>query len=533
MRRILGLSAFILISSLLNAQSSDSTSLNLKSPYHALQTFATNMDEEDEHPEKAIVIFNFPGKTHEEKVVYANRLQEILEGGNIYLVFKEIPTSPTYYDSIEQDHKYILSKRYPEIFLLKRRGRWQFQPGVIQQMEIIHNELYLFNTDFLLSDKIKNGKLSEKMFGLKLWQWLGIFFIIGLGVIVHFILSFFIQKMLIQMLDKVGEAELGSKIILPIARPSGILIVLIFIALLFPMLRLPQNAGHFGLILLKIFIPIYGMIILYRLINVMELYMIKLAARTKNTLDDQLVPMVKKTLKIGVLLVGSLVILDGLDIPILPLLTGLSIGGLAFALAAQDTIKNFFGSLMIFIDKPFQIGDWITSSDIDGTVEEVGFRSTRIRTFRNSVISVPNGSLADQTIDNNGLRQFRRFRTIIKITYDTPADLVETYVEGLKRLLHAHPMTNKENYEIHFNDLGDSSLDILFYIFFEAPTWSDELKCRQEMLLQIMKLTEHLGIQFAFPTQTMHVESFPGKDTTRLDANKEGKSLDHFFESEG
>ena len=207
----------------------------------------------------------------------------------------------------------------------------------------------------------------------------------------------------------------------------------------------------------------------------------------------------------------------------------LLIGGLAFALAAQDTIKNFFGSLMIFIDKPFQIGDWITSSNIDGTVEEVGFRSTRIRTFRNSVISVPNGALADLTIDNNGLRQYRRFRTIIKITYDTPADVVEMYVEGLKKLLHAHPATNKENYEIHFNDLGDSSLDILFYVFFEAPTWSDELRCRQEMLLQIMKLTEHLGIEFAFPTQTMHVQSFPGKDIDRLEPKR--NTLDSFFDA--
>jgi len=206
-------------------------------------------------------------------------------------------------------------------------------------------------------------------------------------------------------------------------------------------------------------------------------------------------------------------IMDSLHIPILPLLTGLSIGGLAFALAAQDTIKNFFGSIMIFIDKPFQIGDWITTSDFDGTVEEVGFRSTRVRTFRNSVVYVPNGRLADTIVDNNGLRQLRRFKTDIAIAYSTPPDRVEVFVSGLKRLVLEHPMTSNDKLEIHLNEMGVSSLNILFYIFFEAPTWSDELRYRQEIILAILKLGRHLNVSFAFPTQTVHVENLPGQES--------------------
>jgi MscS family membrane protein len=224
-----------------------------------------------------------------------------------------------------------------------------------------------------------------------------------------------------------------------------------------------------------------------------------------------MVPLVRKTLKSFIVIVGGLFILENLNIPILPLLTGLSIGGLAFALAAQDTIKNFFGSLMIFIDKPFQFGDWITSGDIDGTVEEVGFRSTRIRTFRNSVVYVPNGNLADSTIDNHGLRKYRRFYTQIAMTYDTPAELIELFVEGLKKIVEVHPNTRKDNYNIYFNDMADSSLNVMFYIFFNVPNWGDELKARHEVLIEVVKLAEKLGVNFAFPTQTLHIENLPGQ----------------------
>jgi MscS family membrane protein len=224
-----------------------------------------------------------------------------------------------------------------------------------------------------------------------------------------------------------------------------------------------------------------------------------------------LVPLIKKALKIFVVIIGALAILSNLNVDIIPLLAGLSIGGLAFALAAQDTIKNFFGSIMIFIDKPFQIGDWITSGNIDGTVEEVGFRATRIRTFRNSVTYVPNGMIADSTVDNHGLRAYRRFYTHIAITYDTPPELINLFVDGLRQIVEKHPHTRKDYYNIYLNDMADFSLNIMFYIFFEVPGWPEELKSRHEILIEVIRLAEELGINFAFPTQTLHMETFPEK----------------------
>ncbi|CAN0285517.1 unnamed protein product, partial [Chrysoparadoxa australica] len=198
------------------------------------------------------------------------------------------------------------------------------------------------------------------------------------------------------------------------------------------------------------------------LVNILALYLKHLAEKTKSTLDDQLVPLVRKTLKTFVVVIGSLFVLDNLNIDILPLVTGLSIGGIAFALAAQDTIKNFFGSLMIFIANPFQIGDWITAGDIDGTVEEVGFRSSRIRTFRNSLMYVPNSKLADSTVDNHGLRQYRRFYTQIALTYDTPPELIQTFIEGLRKIVENHPDTRKDYFHVYLNYMAAFSLNVMF-----------------------------------------------------------------------
>lgn len=508
----------------------DTITSRLETPYLALNTFVTNMSEEAYNPKAASILFNAPGMTTEQKVEYAIRLEKVLEGAGIFIFLDKVPTSPDYFDSLLNDHRYVIHKSYPEIYLQKKRGRWQFQTEVMDSLDDIHEELFKFDPKALIGIELDETGLKANFLGLKIWQWLGIVLLLAACFLVRYIFTLIVGRLLIRLLDKIGHANIGSRYILPVSKPLGMLMVLVFIGALYPSLELPKLVGFYVVITLKGLIPLFGMIALYQLTNVVDVYLTRLVNKTESSLDDQLVPIVRKMLRIGIVIFGGLVIMNSLDVPILPLLTGLSIGGLAFALAAQDTIKNFFGSLMIFVDKPFQIGDWIVSGDIDGMVEEVGFRSTRIRTFRNSVVSVPNGQLADSTIDNNGLRRMRRFRTVIQIKYDTPPSLIETFVKGLNRMVKDHPKTNNDKYEIHFNDLGAHSLDILFYIFFEAETWTDELKYREEILLGILKLAEHLGVEFAYPTQTLHVENMPGH--TFFDPNyiKDQKLLDSKLE---
>ena len=178
---------------------------------------------------------------------------------------------------------------------------------------------------------------------------------------------------------------------------------------------------------------------------------------------------------------------------------------LALALAAQDTVSNFFGSLMVILDRPFQVGDWIKTGDVEGTVEEVGFRSTRIRTFYNSLITLPNANLIKASVDNLGDRTYRRWSTRLGIAYDTPPEKIDAFCEGIRELVRKHPYTRKDYYHVYFNEFGSDSLQILVYVFFFTPDWATELRERHRLGVDIVRLAAELEIEFAFPTQTLYL----------------------------
>ncbi|MDD3876142.1 MAG: mechanosensitive ion channel family protein [Bacteroidales bacterium] len=504
---------------------------NLSSPYHSIITFLKYLQEDNYHPKIAAKAFDQRNISEEEAIDYAIKLKQALDGKGVFIKIDDLPRNSRYFDTIAQKHIYILSKDIPEIYIELVGRRWVFPENTFPHIIAFHNHVYPFGTEKLLEVLPKFGE--EKYLGLFLWQIIALLIYIFLSVVFHKLLSFIIEKFIHKSANRMGYPELANSYYLPIARPISILIIfLIFIALL-PALQLPVGMYHYINIGIKILMPVFATLVFYKMVDVLCLYLDNLAGKSDTGLDDQLVPLIRKVLKVVVVIIGSLFILQNLNVNITALLAGISIGGLAFALAAQDTLKNFFGSLMIFLDKPFQIGHWITSGDIDGTVEEVGFRSTRVRTFRNSLTYVPNGKLADATIDNHGLRNYRRFSTTISITYDTPTPLIEAFVEGLNRIIVEHPNTRKDFHIVRLNDFAPSSLNILFYTFFDVPTWEDELRCREEIILKIINLADFLKIRFAYPTQTIYMGKEPEKPKTTTANNEDvdyfKKQLDTFF----
>ncbi|MXW26926.1 MAG: mechanosensitive ion channel family protein [Dehalococcoidia bacterium] len=249
----------------------------------------------------------------------------------------------------------------------------------------------------------------------------------------------------------------------------------------------------------------------FRAIDIFTDVLERRAEKTVSRIDDQLVPLLNSTLKGVAILVGGLFVLANLGVNVTSLVAGLGIGGLAIALAAQDTIRNLLGGVTIFADRPFQVGDWVVVNDIEGTVEHVGFRSSRVRTFYNSVVTVPNARIVDTHVDNMGLRQWRRYKTTLGLAYHTTTDQVQAFVEGVRALIRANPGMRKDYYIVEFHGFGASTLDVLVYCFIDAPNWNDELRTRHVLNLDIMRLAEDLGIEFAFPTQTLHVASQPGQ----------------------
>ena len=512
----------------------DSLQYSLKNPYQAVYTHLNNLQDNNFHPDLAAEAFLQPGISLYEARDAAIKLKHVLDGEGIYIDMEEIPRNPDYLDSATNRSRFILTDKYPEIYLNKKGDKWMYSKTSIHHIDQLFKKVFPFGTDKLLDVLPKLG--GSKYLGLYIWQILGILIIILLAFVVHKVFTLIIEKIIIQLLKRYGYGKIATELIRPIAKPISYLIIFPILMVLVPVLQLPVTLSRYLIIGLKAIWPIFLTIVVYRLVDVLGIYMMKVAEKTESTLDDQLVPLVRKVLKTFVIIIGALFVLINLNISIIPFITGISIGGLALALAAQDTIKNFFGSLMIFIDKPFQIGNWITSGEIDGEIEEVGLRSTRIRTFRNSLIYVPNGILADRTIDNHGLRVYRRYYTTLAITYDTPPRLIEVFIEGLNKIVENHPHTRKDKYHIFMNDFGDSSLNIMFYIFFQAPNWALELQYRHEIILQILKLAEKLNVRFAFPTRTLHMETFPEKNTLTPayieSRDKMIKQVDDFFKEQ-
>jgi MscS family membrane protein len=230
------------------------------------------------------------------------------------------------------------------------------------------------------------------------------------------------------------------------------------------------------------------------------------------SIDSQLIRLMTRLITIIVSIFILVVGADRVGLPAYSVLAGLGVGGLAVALAAQQTLANLLGSLIIMFEKPFAVGDLIRLNDIEGTIENVGFRSTRIRTLHNSLVTIPSSQLVNSTVDNMELREYRRVKTVLNLTYDTPVEKIRDFVEAVRHTVINHPDTRKDNVQVVFYDLGPHSLDILVNFFVKVPDREAELKERQRILLDILRMAETLGIRFAFPTQTLHIESLPDKN---------------------
>ena len=330
-----------------------------------------------------------------------------------------------------------------------------------------------------------------------------------LGYLLQFTLKIFAKskKSMGNEVEQLGLLSISKVLFISIARPIPFLFLVIGLKISFGQLDLSVSLdGLFSDVLSVLFIISIGFFI-YSLINVIDHLLINLTKKTSTTLDDMVAPMVRKTLRVVVVVLVFVQIAQVLsDKPITSILAGLGVGGLAVALAAQEAIKNFFGSLIIFTDKPFELGERICVSDYDGFVEEVGFRSTRIRTLDGHLVTIPNGELASQMIENIDKRPYIKRVIEIGITYDTKPEKVEEAIKIISDILVDHEGQNK-NFppKVFFKDYNASSLDLIaIYWFHPADYWA-YMKYAEKVNIEILKQFNSAGIEFAFPTRTLFV----------------------------
>ncbi len=332
--------------------------------------------------------------------------------------------------------------------------------------------------------------LRRELLGLRLWKWIVLALTLLLGLIVHRIAGWLLG----QIAHRWFQSE---RLYVPpetraIAnRPLGILAMVLVWWLALELVDLPRAVMDVLWPAMRFVLTVAGVWSAYRLVDLVAGYFSARAARSVSRLDDVLVPLLRKTAKIVVVAVGIVLVLQALGVSqanINRIFAGLGLGGLAFALAAQDSLKNFFGSVTVVLDRPFQVGDWVKVGDVEGTVESVGLRSTRIRTFYNSEIYIPNADLVNATVDNLGRRRYRRIKCYISVTYDTPPEKLEAFCEGIRELIRKHPYTRKDYYHVWVHQFAPSSIDILHYCFLETPDWGTELRERHRLFLDIIRL---------------------------------------------
>ncbi|MGH1363212.1 MAG: mechanosensitive ion channel family protein [Calditrichia bacterium] len=244
--------------------------------------------------------------------------------------------------------------------------------------------------------------------------------------------------------------------------------------------------------------------LLMRLVDVLAGALARASAKTESKLDDQLIPLVRKTFKVVIAVTIGVMVIQNLGYSVTSLVASLGVGGLALALAAQDTVANLFGSVVVFTDKPFQVGDWVQFQGVEGTIEEVGFRTTKVRRFDKSMVTVPNSTFSTNPITNHSRRPIRRIKMNVGVTYEAKANQLKALMADLRELLSEHQGIDQSFHFVHFTEFGDSSLNLQIYCFTKSTVWTDFLATREDLMLQIMQVVERHGLEMAFPTRTVY-----------------------------
>jgi len=230
------------------------------------------------------------------------------------------------------------------------------------------------------------------------------------------------------------------------------------------------------------------------------------AAQTESKVDDGLIPFAIDLTKVLVYIFALVIILGNVfNVNITALVAGLGVGGVAIALASKESIENLLGSFTIFFDKPFAVGDVITLGGVTGKVEKVGFRSTRIRTFDKSIVTVPNKNVINTELDNLGVRPVRRVKFNIGLTYDTTIEQIKNIVNDIQKLVDDHPMTNEDG-RVRFLSFGASSLDIMVLYYVNSPEWEDLINTQQKINYNIIEIVNKHNSEFAFPSTSVYIE---------------------------
>jgi MscS family membrane protein len=346
--------------------------------------------------------------------------------------------------------------------------------------------------------------LKWRWWGNELWKYLFSLIYIFLAFYVSKLLDYLTRVWLKRWAERT-ETQFDDLLLEVLRGPVKVVAFVIFLRIGLEVFEWPAVVES---VLAKGFTVVVAVVITYAVMKLVDLLMgywgQRAAVQEDQALSKQLLPILRKSLKAFVIVVAALTTLNNLGINITAAIASLSIGGLAVGLAAQDTLANLFGAVAVFVDKPFKIGDRIQLDNVDGTVESIGLRSTRVRNLDGHLITVPNKAMGNAIITNITRRPNIKTVMNIGITYDTPVEKVKRALEILHEIYRGHPKTH--DVIISFNKFESSSLNLLVVHWWNSTDYREYLGGMQELNLAVKARFDAEGIEFAFPTQTVYVK---------------------------
>lgn len=354
--------------------------------------------------------------------------------------------------------------------------------------------------------------LEQEYFGNPIREFIICICILLVGLLFKRYGATFLSKQSFRLFKGMSGNQHSDMLVTLIRKPFEQLLSLVIIYLAFDRLSFPNNwdfdaVNEIGIrwVLLKGWMIAMFIVGTRILLRATDYFSHLLAHREESPFSPELSNFIKELIKVLIIILSVFAGLRFIfHVNITALVASLGIGGLAVALAAQDTLANLLGSFIIYLDKPFRAGDVIESGDIRGSVEHVGFRTTRIRTLDKSLLTVPNKKLIDTALNNITLSEARRVRFTIGLTYNSKVTQLQSIITDIKGVIQQHPKVSKD-FTVRFDEFDKSSLNVLIVYFVMSNEYDVMIEVKEELNIQIMQIVEKHGCHFAYPTQTIHL----------------------------
>lgn len=342
-------------------------------------------------------------------------------------------------------------------------------------------------------------------------------FLLALSIFVLIILlRRLFTRIVLQHLKKLAmttSTDLDDKLLSLLEKPIRFALLVIALNLSLAVLSFPTHIDAFLNSIIRSMVAFVIFWALYRCIDPFHFLFDKLTTAFGRELTEDLKIVAVKGFKLVIVIMGGATILNEWGISVVGIMASLGLVGMAVALAAKDMIANLFGSLTIFLDKTFKKGDWIMTPDVEGTVENIGIRATKIRTFANALVTIPNATLANSAVTNWSRMKQRRIQMTLSLEYRTTRAQVEKIMIRLREYLENHPDVVTDRLQsslfVHLVEFNDSSIDLLLYYFTKTVNWGKWMQIREDNMLMFMRIIEEEGAAFAFPSQSLYIETLP------------------------